>query len=198
VIFGLSYLPGCAEPIQAPSAFDGERYLCDAENVIEFDALLDNCRGLSEPCAGYTSVRGLIDSQLVIVDGPVSRATYIDLPPTDREVGRALTLRTRAPYFELVFELRRFGIPPERSRSGPVCGLNAEAACDLTGPAGGSATQFVDLEARGANFLSILTSQVREIQLETADELRFAITADLARGGHVEACFDVFPQLPEP
>jgi hypothetical protein len=198
VLFGLSCLPGCAQPIEAPSAFDGEHYLCDPENVTEFDALLENCRGLSDPCAGYMSVRGLIDSQLVIVDGPVSRATYIDLRPGAPEVGRALTLTTSAPYFELQFELRRFGIPPERSMSGPVCGLNAEAACDLTGPEGMSATHFLNLVARGGNLFSVVTSQVREIQLETADEIRFAITADLARGGHVEACFDVFPQMPAP
>jgi hypothetical protein len=197
VLFGLSCLAGCAEPIEAPSAFDGERYLCDPENVMEFDALLENCRGLTDPCAGYMSARGLIDSQLVIVDGPVTRATYIDLPPTGPEVGRALTLLTPAPYFDLVFELRRFGIPPERSMSGPVCGLNEEA-CDPTGPEGGSATHFLNLVARGGNLFSVLTSQVREIQLETADEIRFAFTANLARGGHVEACFDVFPRVPAP
>jgi len=203
LLVGLPCLIHCVAPIDAPSAFSEESYLCDAAHIAEFDAHVEECRlewAIDRSCAGYMSFRGIADLQAIVLDGRVSSATFVAAGQTE-EPGRQFTLTADAPYFEFVLKLNHFGIPPEKSKSGYICDLNASAPDDICASslqAGQTSGEVLNLEARGGNLLALLTSQWREIEIETADELRLTLTANLARGGQIEGCIDVFPSTAAP
>ena len=75
----------------------------------------------------------------------------------------------------------------------------ADSACGaVVGGSTCASSELLNLEARGGNYLSQLVNEVRDVRLETADEMQVALTADLRRGGNVEVCFDVFPPSTTP
>jgi hypothetical protein len=170
-------LTGCSEPISAPSAFSEERYLCDAEHLAELDAIVGECRGAhlrDGSCSGFVSFRGMIDSQAVVVDAPTSRVAFNSPVPGEAPVN-GFSLWARAPYFELRVSI-----------------VDASTAAVGTSEGSVSLFDFINLEARGGNYLSAWVNETRDVQVLTPDEVRFTFSTDLKRGGHLEGCLDVF------
>jgi hypothetical protein len=185
-------LARCVEPIDAPSAFSSEHYLCDEEHAAEFDAQVERCRQdhlRDQSCAGVLSLRGVFDSQPVVLDERVVKATYSDQVQQNGPTIRVMTINAIAPYFRVRFD-SNFSVPPEATKSGPV----PDTDCSLGGGLSCGSTQILNLEARGGNYLSGLVSAVREIKLETLEEVRVKLSGGLARGGNIDACFHIFPQ----
>jgi hypothetical protein len=54
------------------------------------------------------------------------------------------------------------------------------------------ALDFINLEARGGNYLTKWQDETRDVEVLTTDELRFTFATDLSRGGHLDGCVDLF------
>jgi hypothetical protein len=177
-------LPSCAAPIDAPSAFSGERYLCGPEHQAEFDALVEECRLLRQTsvCRGVLSVRGSIDSEEVTLDTHLTAATFSDWPG-DSAIAREIGLVAPGPYFTLKANLSYFAVPPLISVSGAL-----PVNCAV-GDAPAKPCIVVNFEARGGNYLSSVLNVYRTVELEMTQEMRVSFTGDLGRGGHIEGCF---------
>lgn len=185
-------LAHCANPIDAPSAFSAERYLCGPEHAAEFEAFLQDCRtrGQSEVCNGILSLRGTIDSEEVVIDTWVDRATPSDWPG-DRGTARAMELLAASAYFNIKLDVHYLAVPPLTSYSGELP-ENCSAQPELTF----APCMILNLEARGGNFLSGVATSVRTIELETATEMRASFSGEFARGGHIDGCFHIFLREP--
>jgi hypothetical protein len=190
-------LAQCVEPLEAPSAFSTEEYLCEADHAALLEARVEQCRqayALDRSCKGIMSFRGLIDAQPVVMDSELSAAQYQDnvTPGT----GRTVTINGHSPYFNVRLDLSFFAIPPDVTQSGPVatgavvCTSGVSSIC--------RAMDLLNLEVRGGNYLASLTSETRDIRVETPGELRVALRADLSRGGYMEGCFVAFDPHPAP
>jgi hypothetical protein len=174
-------LTGCQEPIAAPSAFSEERYLCDAEHRAEFDAIVARCRDdhlRDASCSGIISFRGTIDSQEVVLDSPTTMVVRPERITPGGIKTDGLRFWATAPYFEFRLTIADTSAPSTQpsSDAGSI----------------GSNFDFIDLRARGGNYLTAWTNETRDIQLLTPSEVRFAFTTDLLRGGHLEGCLDIF------
>jgi hypothetical protein len=182
----------CADPIDAPSAFSGERYLCGPEHAAEFEALVEECRTLRQTsvCGGVLSLRGNIDSEDVILDAHLEPVAFSTLAG-DPAISGELNLVAAAPYFSLKLKLMYFAIPPLTSVSGLL-----PANCAAL-PTNDSGTCFVvNLEARGGNYLSSVVNVYRTVELETVNEKRITFTGDLTRGGYIDGCVHAFMPAP--
>lgn len=178
-------LAHCASPVEAPSAFGAERYVCGAENAAEFEALLEECRtpGQSEVCNGVLSLRGTIDSEEVVLDTWVKSAIPADWPG-EPGIARTLEVLAASPYFNIKLDVFYLAVPPLPSPSGQLpmnCATEPEL---LFAPC-----MIINLTARGGNYFSGVENVVRTIELESTSEMRASFAGDLARGGHLEGCF---------
>ena len=186
----LLWLAGCLSPLQAPSAFSSEVYLCDAENAAALQASIDDCQqryAQTQSCHGIVSWRGTVDSQSVVVESDIGDARISDTPRSDGSISRELALYGSAPYFTFSIDIREFGVPG-KSTTGPV--LTAE--CVSPDTAKSCNVGILNLEARGGTYLSPINSLVRDVQVDTTAELRVGFSGALARGGSIEGCFDLF------
>jgi hypothetical protein len=187
----MASLARCGDPIDAPSAFSAERYVCGPEHAAEFEALVEECRTLrqTDVCGGVLSMRGSIDSEDVVMDARVSSATPFDWPG-DPGIARTLELLAASPYFNVKLDLQYLAVPPLMSVSGALpenCAagpLVPDVPCII-----------LNLEARGGNYLSGVNNVVRTMELEGMPEVRASFSGDLARGGYIEGCFHVFVRV---
>jgi hypothetical protein len=176
-------LTHCVDPIDAPPAFFSQQYLCDAAHQSEWEARTEQCREAHQrdgSCAGILSFRGTLDSQPMVVGSPVTSATVrrVTLPDGSMPVGSVI--RAPAPYFTIQLTF----VDNTKPASGNVFG-------NVTG--GVSNSDFIDLEARGGNYLANFVNETRETRLVTSDEANFAFSTDLSRGGgHIDGCLHVF------
>jgi hypothetical protein len=170
----------CSDPLEAPPAFESERFLCGEENLEAFETELDDClqaRLRNEAaCRGVISFRGVIDEQPVIGDAWIVDADVN--PSADPNEPPDIHMRAYAPYF--IYSLA-FAVRSELGMINEVVD---------------SAVNFVNLEVRGGNYLVALVDGTIDIQLRTDTELRAALAGNLARGGQLETCFHVFPEAP--
>lgn len=169
----------CAQPIDANSAFTDEQYLCNADHIDRFDELVETCRAAHArdgSCAGYLSFQGVIDAQNVVVDAPSTKVDDQELPFPEG-IKQGMVVWASAPYFSF-----RFSFVDRVSAGGAMSIGVAQNSVD-----------FMNLEARGGNYLSNWANETREVQIATPDEVRFTFSTDLTRGGHLDGCLDVFP-----
>src|SRR5688500_13881476 len=112
---------GCAAPLEAPSAYTGERFLCGEEHAAEFAALSSTCRDayLSDgSCEGFASLKGEFDAQPFVVDTPLFQSFY-EFDETRPLTPLTATARGRSPYF--TFRLSLEGLTNQTTESGTVC-----------------------------------------------------------------------------
>jgi hypothetical protein len=174
----LAGLTGCAAPIDAPSAFSEEQYLCNADRIDEFNARVEVCRRVRASggaCGGYLSFQGIVDSQPVVVDSAISRVDS-QTQTTAGVVRNGLILWSSSPYFDFRFSLVDKIMPGSLI---PVSGTDSNV-------------DIMNLEARGGNYFVNWTNETRDVLLLTSDELRFTFSTDLQRGGHLDGCVDTF------
>jgi hypothetical protein len=172
----------CAEPLRAPSAFSEERYLCDSG---VFDAYVDECHAdylRGGTCHGWVSFRGTIDTQRVVVDSPATRIIPAGPRLPDGRPSSGMQVYGTAPYFDFRLSI----IDPEKPGDGSV------GPEEVSGVAMNTTVDYINVEARGGNYLASWINETRQLQILTADEVRFTFVADLLRGGHIEGCLDVF------
>jgi hypothetical protein len=177
-------LTGCLEPVSAPPAFSEESYLCDAEHTAEFDAILEQCRDAHRrdgSCTGLVSFRGTIDSQSVVLDAPTTRVVLSEPSISGTTVRREMTVWASAPYFAFRFSFVNVAMPAPEVAGGTSANSNFD---------------FINLEARGGNYLSAWIHQVRDIKVLSPDEIAFTFSTDLLLGGHLDGCLDVLVSTP--
>jgi hypothetical protein len=182
IVIALVCLAGCVAPLSAPSAFTGEKFLCDPEHLPEFDVLMEECRQArlrDQSCAGYVSFRATIDKQPVVVDAPAFLSNYSDYKNAENGVsGRDVFWAAFSPYFRVSLHVNLTRDVATGWLSDAFDGVNLD---------------ILNLEARGGNYFAVLNGAVRTIQFQAADELRVEFSAHISRGGSIEGCFDVFP-----
>lgn len=184
-------LAACVAPLEAPSAFEDQQYLCDPGHADTWRARIESCRAAfvaDGSCLGVISLRGILDNQNVVMDSPVTRLAITDSPNRDGTVVRDYFFRGSAPYFDFSMDLTGFAVPPAHSTNGLII---ATATCD---PAPGTDlvcfNGVLNIEVRGGTELLRLQTLVRNIRVETVYELELNFASDLARGGNVSGCLD--------
>jgi hypothetical protein len=185
VTLSLTCVVGCATPIDAPSAYTNEQFLCGAEQASEFNNQVERCREASlrdASCSGIVSLKGVVDSYQVVIDSTVARATYTDKSGKSDGIGGELSevrLFGLSPYF--AFRLTVFSKPlASGTREAPgVCR-------DLIG--------LFTLEARGGSDFVPMEFSSCDLKLRTPEEIWVAFSADLRIRGNLDGCFHVFPE----
>ncbi len=193
-ILSLVWLTACLSPLDAPSAFSDQVYLCGAENAALEDAALAQCRDTDAQCEGVVSFRGTVDAQPVTVGSPITHSGITDVGRADGTTSREIFVFGLAPYFTFSFDLPGFEAPPGHTASGLF--VPVEGVCSTMTNQTPCEHPVLNLEARGGTYLSIINGLVRDIQIETADDLQVYFTGELARGGNVEGCFHLLAPHP--
>jgi len=164
---------GCATPLEAPSAYAGERFLCGPEQAAEFRVLSAGCREayLSDrSCEGFASLKGESDGQPFVVDAPLFGSFY-QYNETGPTTGLTVNATGLSPYF--AFRLQLYGLTREATEAGIVC-RTAEA-------------RLFGIEVRGSSdqqAMALLTCDFERPE----DGVYVSFSAKLARGGPLEAC----------
>jgi hypothetical protein len=166
-------LAGCASPLEAPSAYASERFLCEPQDSAEFDAQVSGCRESQlrdGSCVGFVSMKGNLDGQFFVTDAPLFEARY-EYDETKPNVVRSVMIRARSPYFTFRFSTEN--LTKETTESGTVCrtiGAN-----------------LFNLEARGSSYNETLVFKDCELG-PRADGFYFSFAANVVAGGNVDAC----------
>ena len=172
----------CADPLRAPSAFSEERFLCDTPDLV---ALMAECHDdymRDGSCLGWLSFHGTIDAQPVVVDSPAIRVIPAGPPAASGVPDVGMQVYGSAPTFNFRLSVHDPAKPAAAS-VGPGGGAGAIAMSNV---------DFMNIEARGGNYLASWVNETRQLHILTADEVGFSFATDFLRGGHIEGCLDVF------
>jgi len=171
-ILGASLLAlSCAAPLDAPSAYTGERFLCAPEHAAEWDAHVSACSAqyrTDRSCPGVTSIRGELNGEIFVADSRVSIASYEYDPTKPTSLGYT-RFDGASPYF-------KFGWSTE--------GLTMETTPPLCPAAG---TSLFEMAARGSSNLQRMNFDSCEFTRSTSG-LYLAYRARFTVGGFVEGC----------
>ena len=117
IVVGL-LLVACAEPLDAPSAYDDQVYVCGEDAVATREAKSVECRS-EDDCAGWVSLRGTLQDQPVTVGSPL-RSVHLDASdvPGAGLVRDSIELSADSPYFSL--RLTFTALPPQRATAGEL------------------------------------------------------------------------------
>jgi hypothetical protein len=176
-------IAGCATPLEAPSAYTDERYLCEPQDSAEFDAQVFACRETrlrDGSCAGFMSMQGEIGGQHFVVDSPMYESFYAydENKPHPLET---LTARARGPYFN--FRMTSEKLSRVTTEGGTVCQI--------------SGANLFTLEVRGSSNNQALI--VKQCEFERrADGLFYSFSARIALGGSLDACAYLLAPNPTP
>jgi hypothetical protein len=181
-ILAATVLVGCAAPLEAPSAYVGERFLCRPEHAVEFDALVDDCRRADlrdGSCDGVASLKVDLTTQHAIIDSQLQIADY---SPDPRDpIMRSLGGEGKSPYFNFHLSL---GITTDSLSAG---GETSPALEACRRPPVGSST--IGFDVRGAS--DTLAFNMTSCEVSDADGLRLTYGGDIVRGGTLEVCLFV-------
>jgi hypothetical protein len=165
---------GCATPLEAPSAYTGERFLCGPEHAAEFAALSSACREaylLDASCEGFASLRGEFEAQPFVVDTTLAQSFY-EFDETLPTTPLSVNARGHSPYF--TFRLSIDGLTEETGESGAVC--QAPGA------------KLIGVEVRGSSSQKTLSLKTCEIE-RLPDGIYFAVSATFVReAGSLDMC----------
>jgi hypothetical protein len=174
---------GCGAPLDAPSAYASERFLCAAEHAAEWDARVSACDesySSDRSCPGVASLRGEIGGETFVTDEPLVRAVF-EYDATAPTSAGNLSLRGRSPYF--VFNLSADVAVETTPGSPPRC---------LPGSSG-----LFGLEVRGSSALRRTNFTTCEmISSDRGKDVTFSAT--FVVGGSLEGCAHFPPEAPRP
>jgi hypothetical protein len=172
----VSSLAGCAEPLEAPSAYSQERYLCGASSKAEFDAWAEDCRQdylADGSCLGVASMQGTVDGDPFVIDSRLS-ASYTTDAADPFSLG-LINARGASPYSFFYISITSLERLDERSE---FC----RTAASLFG-----------LEVRGASFTR--RAIIDKCSFEPrAEGWYVAFTSGLSGGGYLDACLYLLPE----
>src|SRR5688572_30101858 len=98
----------CSGPVDPPSAYEDEVFLCGAEMGAERETRTDDCRRTSD-CRGWVSLQGVLQEQPVTVDASLLDAELDILNTPGVGLARdAIKLYGDSPYFRLRWVLSNF------------------------------------------------------------------------------------------
>jgi hypothetical protein len=186
VTLPLTCVVGCAAPIEAPSAYTSERFLCGDEQAAEFDSQVEWCREASlrdGSCSGIVSLKGSVDSHPIVIDSTAGKVTYVEKSGrTDGRGGELSELKVyaRSPYFAFGLTLLSQPLDLETPEVPGVCR-------DPTG--------FFSLEARGGSDFVPMYFLSCDLRLRTPQAMWVAFSANLRVRGNLDGCFYIFPEL---
>lgn len=171
-------LAACAEPLDAPSAYDDQVYVCGEDAAAARDAQSGACRE-DEDCAGWVSLRGTLQDQPVTV-GSVVRSVSLDASnvPDVGFVRDSVELSAASPYFNL--RLMFSDLPPQKVTAGELelpIGLGDDSVRASLRLQGGGAS----VELPGRDGLLRTSWTLRE---QTGDA-----HLDFGSGDVIDACF---------
>jgi hypothetical protein len=162
---------GCSDALEAPSAYESQRFLCTPENHLALQQELELCRTANQSgpvCGGVVSFRGTLQNQPVLVESHAFRTSHAIGPDTQSFWTFALS-----PYFEYNIQ---------------VYILTAERTLILTQEAGSS----IRLASRSGSFRSPFITAESTIHQLTDRELSIDLRATLSTGDELEACLHLF------
>ena len=162
-ILPLVWLSACVSPLEAPSAFSDQIYLCGPQNAALRDAALAQCRETDAQCQGVVSFKATIDDQPVTVGSPISHSGITDVGRQDGSTAREIFVFGQAPYFTFSFDLPGFEAPPGHTASGIY--VPVEGVCSTMTNQAPCEHPVLNLEARGGTYLSVINNLVRDIQV---------------------------------
>ena len=174
---------GCVEPLEAPSAYASESFLCGAERAAEWNAFVADCNErhrIDGSCPGVVSFRGDLEGEPFVASSRVFVAS-ISYNLADPTVVREISCDGYSPYFKFRISSEAFRDPP----SGPP-GVCSSTSVNLFG-----------LEVRGSSAIERMTFQTCEFA-STAGGIRFSFSGRFARSGFLDACAHFPPGAPPP
>jgi hypothetical protein len=178
----LALLPtsGCAAPLEAPSAYRDERYLCGQEHAAAFDVWANTCREdylAGGSCVGVASMKGESAGEPFVIDSTLDRS-YVpeNMHPTVLEL---LSPAGTSPYF--TFRIS-------------VTNLRLETTAESSGACRSDLSLF-NMEARGGSINLVMKIETCEIE-QRSGGLDVAFSASFVRGGFIDACMFLLPQTP--
>jgi hypothetical protein len=180
----LTCVAGCATPLDAPSAYTNEQFLCGAEQATEFDNQVERCREANlrdGSCSGIASLKGSLDSHSLVIDSTVSHAEHSDRSGKSDGNGGELTetrLLGRTPYFSFTLSVLGRPLDPGTQEASGVC---------LRG--------FFAVEARGGNDNMPIYLSTCDLKLRTPREMWMVFSGDVRLRGNLDGCFYIFPEI---
>jgi hypothetical protein len=186
IALSLICVVGCETPIDAPSAYTGEQFLCGDEQAAEFDSQVGRCREASlrdGSCSGIVSLKGAVDAQPIVIDSTAGKVTYVEKSGRSDGSGGELSelkVYARSPYFEFILTLL----------SKPLDLGTGEAPGMCRDPTG-----FFSIEARGGSDFVPMYFSSCELKLRTPQEMRVIFSAQLRNRGDLDGCFHIFPEI---
>ena len=175
---------GCAAPLEAPSAYTNERFLCAPQHAAEWDALVSACNeryASDRSCPGVASLRGEADGQAFVTDEPLIDAEYEYDATKPTSVG-TLALTGRSPYF--AFRLSADGLTVETTPGSPSRCVSGSTA-------------LFGLEVRGTSALRRTNFRTCEVT-PSASGLDVAFSGTFVVGGFLDGCVHFPPEAPRP
>jgi hypothetical protein len=175
----------CTEPIEAPSAYAGERFLCEEQDAAQFEALVTDCRRRADlragSCIGVASLKVDFLAQHAVVDSDLTAADY---GPDPRDpVMRSSAATGSSPYFNYRLSL---GLTTDSLTAEGVT-AQADEACRR--PGAGSATASFDVRGSSDTLAFGLTS----CEVNARDGIRLRYSGTIVRGGSVDVCVFMHP-----
>lgn len=161
---------GCADPLEAPSAFQEERFLCGPEHAAEFDAWATACRD-DPACPGVGSIKGEFGGQPFVADTTLFNTYYVLDSTVLADVGAQGT----SPYFEFRISLEM--LTREIVDGAERCLANSS---------------LFGIEVRGSSGLQALNLKTCQFE-PRLDGLYLAFTASLPRASFLATCMYFAP-----
>jgi hypothetical protein len=189
-------IAGCAMPVENPSVYDAQRFLCAEEHDGALRDAIEDCRNdfeRDESCAGVLSFAGELEGEPITVESRLLSSEFIDqrLDGEGSEIRQELKLSGRSPYFHFTLSwldlggdltggaderTLRFGAAPDPDEAFQDDRVRASLRMTV----GGESRAFTPREGE-------LTTERQRLDEHSAE-----FSADFAPGEYLEGCFHAF------
>jgi hypothetical protein len=166
----------CVEPLDAPSAYAEQRYLCTEAYASERAAVVERCREAylrDRSCGGLVNFIGNIQSIPLVVESLASSASFEYRVSDTGVLELNMHAEGRTPYFEYTTKISNL----------------------LDGDRITTTTTGNDLRLNSLN--ATYRAQIRkftfQLQLDTPDELAYTLSTRMTTNDTLEGCFHLFP-----
>ena len=191
---GITWLTGCADPLDGPSAYETQRFLCTEERQSEWLDLVEECesqRAFDGSCGGVVSFTGVLQGQPYTVESLLKSSDVTDVRTPENDLIRSsLTMIGASPYFN--FRLTFTGLGGALSEAGfPEAPRTlALVRNDTAAIVSNEQVQFeLRLNTRGASLELRSGSGEAIVREQTGEREHVRVSAELDQGGTLDGCF---------